>query len=497
MRTGANPLETTLTPANVNSTTFGKLGQLPVDGQVYAQPLYKSNVTIPGQGTHNVIYVATEHDSVYAFDADNFALLWHDSFINPGAGVTPVPSVDIKSHDLTPEVGITGTPIIDPASKTLYVLDKVKDVSGGFPRYAQHLHALDLATGAEKFGGPVEIHATVRGHGGGNVGGKISFNPLIQFSRVGLLLLDGVVYIAWASHGDVGPYHGWVMGYTAKGLRQVSVFNTTPDSLRGGIWMSGGALAADANHNIYLATGNGGFNANKGGRDYGDSVIKLSTRNGLRVVDYFTPSNQAALSARDLDLGSGGVLVLPDQPGAHPHMLLIAGKEGKFYLIDRDNMGRFGKTDKVVQEIPHAFVAMFSTPAYLQGVVYDVGAPYANPSQTDVLKAFRLSNGALSSPSTGSFFYGYPGSTPSISANGKANGIVWTLDNSGAKNSAPAILRAYDASDVSSELYDSTQAGSRDESGAAVKFTVPTVVNGKVYVGGNGALTIYGLLPPV
>jgi hypothetical protein len=501
-RTGDNLSEVTLTPANVNAATFGKVGQVAVDGAVYAQPLYKANLLIPGQGVHNVVFVATEHNSVYAFDADNFALLWHDSLINPLAPASTLSTSDVQNNAISPEIGITGTPVIDPSNNTIYVVDTAKTTAGKAPVVFDQLHALDLATGAEKFGGPVTISATVPGRGDGSVRGRVSFNARWELQRAGLLLLDGVVYISWASYGDIGPYHGWVIGYTANGLRQVSAFNDTPNGEEGGIWMGGGGPAADTNHNIFLAIGNGTFSANKkGGRDFGDSVVKLSARNALAVADYFSPFNQAFLSANDLDLGSGGVLLLPNQPGPHPHLLVTTGKNGTLYLIDRDNMSRFNrKTDAIVQEIPHAVATAYSTPAYFNGTIYDVGAAYLGNPDTgaQVLTAWPLINGRVTStPTFGSYPYGYPGATPSVSASGTTNGIVWTLDNGGSGGSLPAILRAYNANNINVELYDSAQAGVRDLAGPAVKFTVPTVVNGKVYVGGQGTLTIYGLLPPL
>jgi hypothetical protein len=494
MRTGENLAESGLTPANVNAAQFGKVGQVAVDGQLFAQPLYKSGVTIPGQGTHNVVFVATEHDSVYAFDADTLALLWHRSFINPAAGVTTVPSAEVRMISLVPEIGITGTPVIDPSTGTLYVDAMTKEVSGRSVQYVHRLHALDLATGDEMLGGPVTIQASVRGAGAGRFRGQVSFLPKYQLQRAGLLLDGGTVFIAWASFGDHGPYHGWLIGYDARTLRQVSAFNVTPNGSEGGIWMSGGAPAADPNHNIFLSVGNGTFNANRRGRDFGGTVLKLAP-GGQAVADYFAPANQNKLNSSDLDLGSGGVLLLPDQPGPHPHLLVTGSKEGRIYVLDRDNLGRYDRrTDHVVQELPQALYSAFDTPAYFNGTVYYVGTPPLNhKGGGDVLKAFRVVNDTLAPPTRGNFPYGYPGATPSISANGASNGIVWTLDN-GPAGGGPAVLRAYDPNDVTHELYDSTQAGSRDLGGPPVKFAVPTVANGKVYVGGSGTLTVYGLL---
>jgi hypothetical protein len=496
-RTGQDLTETVLTPANVQAVQFGKLFTYAVDGYVYAQPLYVSNVSIPGKGVHNVVFVATEHDSVYAFDADsnlgaNAAPLWHDSFINPAAGVTTVSPNDVNTGDIVPEIGITGTPVIDASSGTLYVVAKTKEVSGGSTNFVQRLYALDITTGAEKFGGPVVIQATLPGTGDGTDGqGHVAFSPLRENQRSGLLLQNGVVYIVWASHGDNGPYHGWVIGYNAQTLQQVAAFDTTPNGGLGGIWMSGAAPAADNTGNIYVSTGNGTFDAQTGGSDYGDSALRLSTSGGLSLTDYFTPFNQANLDAADADLGSGGVLLLPDQPGAHPHLMIFTGKEGKIYVVDRDNMGHFhAGIDSIVQVLPGAVGGAWSTPAYFNGNVY-----YSTVG--DVLKAFQLANGLLStSPvSQASVAFGYPGATPSISANGNTNGIVWTLQTDAYGSSGPAVLHAYDASNVSRELYNSDQVGARDVLGGAVKFTVPTIANGKVYVGTETGLSVFGLLP--
>jgi hypothetical protein len=496
LRTGANLNETTLTPANVNVDSFGKLGQVAVDGQVYAQPLVKSNVVIPGQGTHNVVYVATEHDSVYAFDADTLAPLWHDSFINPAAGVTPEASADVGTTDINPEIGITSTPVIDPSTDTMYVVSTTKTTSPtGAVSFNQQLHALDLATGLEKLGGPVNLQASVRGVGKGSAHGKLTYQPKWQNQRSALLLDNGAVYIASASFSDHGPYHGWVLGYNAQTLQQTAAFVDTPNGSAGGIWMAGSGPAADAAGNIYLSTGNGTYHPVGLKGDFGDTVLKLRPVPGkLNVADYFTPSNQAKMQAKDLDLGSGGVVLLPDQPGAHPHLLVTGGKEGKLYVIDRDKMGRNARKDRVVQEVPGAVPAVFDAAAYFNGTLYFVGTGTQSATNVngDVLKAFSLTNGLINpSPKVGSYLEGYPGSSPSVSANGSSDGIVWTLT----KGATNATLRAYDAGNITHELYDSNQAGARDLSGPYVKFTVPTVVNGKVYTGGAGTLTLYGLLP--
>jgi hypothetical protein len=353
-RTGQNLNETILTPANVNSTQFGLLFIAPtIDGYVYAQPLYLSNVTLPGQGAHNVVFVATEHDSVYAFDADTYGSpLWHVNFLSSGGTtvVSTVPNSDLGTGDIVPEIGITGTPVIDPKTGTLYLVAKTKETTGTTSTYVQRLHALDVTTGQECPGSPVVIQASVPGTGLGNSNGTLAFNALRENQRPALLLLNGIVYIAWASHGDIDPYHGWLIGYNATTLQQVAVFNTTPNGTRGGIWQGGGGPAADSSGNIYFMTGNGTFSApNLGtGIDYGDSFLKLSTSGGLSVLDWFTPYNESTLEQGDADLGAGGVLLLPDSVGsnAHQHLMVGSGKQGTIYLVDRGDgstqtMGEF------------------------------------------------------------------------------------------------------------------------------------------------------------
>ena len=500
-RTGANPSEVALTPQTVKAATFGRLAGAVVDGQAYAQPLVKTGVTVPGVGVRNVVYVATEHDSVYAFDADTLAPLWHDSFINPAAGVTTVPSGDVKTSDLYPEVGITSTPVIDPATSSLYVVSQVKVTAPGAPpQYMHQLHALDLGTGAETHGGPVVIQASVPGRGSGAVKGRVAFQSQWENQRAALTLVDGVVYAAFASFGDNGPYHGWVLGYDAASLKQVAAFNATPNGSKGGIWMSGAGLSADSSGALYLTSGNGTFRSARVQGDYGDTVVKLAPGPaGLTVTDYFTPSNQAYLQRRDLDLGSGGILLLPDQAGDHPHVMITGGKEGRILVIDRDHLGKSAKKDKTVEQLSGAMPSIFSTPAYFNGTVYYVGTTQrtqTSPGGGDLLRAYSVVNGRLAAtPKLGGYLYGYPGASPSVSSSGASGGIVWTLDSGGpVRTSVPGVLRAYDASDVSRELYDSTQAGGRDGAPVYVKFSVPTVANGKVYAAGSGALLMYGLL---
>lgn len=504
-RTGQNLNETILSPANVNSAQFGKLFTHAVDGYVYAQPLYMSGVTI-GRKSHNVVFVATESDTVYAFDADdahgsNAKPLWQVSFTNPAQGITTVPTGDINGGDLTPQSGITATPVIDASTGTLYVLARTKEVSGGAASYVQRLHALDVTSGAEKFGGPVVIQASVPGSCTPNDGqGHVVFDPKLHNARAGLLLASGVVYIAWSSLGDFDPYQGWVMGYNAQTLQQKGVLNVNPDDIdsvnhtcRGGIWQSGAGPAADASGNIFLITGNGSFNANQGGRDFGDSMLRLSASgSSLSVSDYFTPYDQGNLNAIDYDLGSGGPMLLPDQSGSFPRLLVGAGKTGTIYVVNRDNMGKFNSGgNAIVQTLTGALTSLgeFGAPAYFNGTVY-FGA------QNDSVKAFRVQNGILNAtPSSKSAtVFGKRGCTPGISANGTSNGILWAFQADGYDSGGPAVLHAYDASNLAIELYHSGQAGSRDLPGPTVKFGVPTIANGKVYVGTQNNLTIYGLL---
>ena len=495
-RSGLNCNETVLTPANVASTNFGLLFNQPVDGFVYAQPLVMTNVTIPSQGVHNVVFVATEHDSVYAFDADdnsgsNSLPLWQTSFINPAEGVTSVSSADVGCDAILPEIGITSTPVIDPVSGTIYVEAKTKETTNGMTTFVHRLHALDIGTGAEKFGGPVVIQVSVPGAGDGNDGaGNVPFNPLTQLNRPGLLLSQGVVYLAYGSHCDIDPYHGWVIGYDAYTLALTNVFNTSPNGEEVGIWQSGNGPAADTDGNIFVMTGNGSFDSTTNG-DYGDSFLRLSPTNGLQLVDYFAPSNQQALSDADKDLGSGGVMLLPDAVGSadHPHLLVGCGKKGTIYLVDRDSMGEFNSAyDNVVEELPGAVGGIWSSPAFFNNTIYFWGA-------NDVLKAFPISEAFISpTPSAlGPDNFGYPGATPSISADGTNNGIVWIVENDRFRNNGLAILHAYDATNVASELYDSVLVNVNQDPGKAVKFAVPTIANGKVYVGGQYTLAVYGL----
>jgi len=503
-RTGQNRREFILTPSNVTDSTFGKLFACAVDGEVYAQPLYVANFAIAG-GTHNVVLVATMNDSVYAFDADASSCVpyWQKSFL--GTGVTPVPPADTgEDGDINTIIGITGTPVIDPATGTLYVVAKTKEPTG----YFQRLHALDLATGSEKFNGPADISSAITVPGSGDTGeatcpgsaGNVPFCPLRENQRPGLLLLNGTVYVAWASHGDIQPYHGWVIGYDAADLTQAPiVFNTTPNGGLGGIWMTGTGPAADADGNIYVITGNGTFDTMGTRTNYGDSFIKLRTAGGgLSVGDFFTPANQSFLDSNDFDVGSGGAIVV-DSAGAHPHLVIGGDKQGVLYVIDRDNMTGFNSNGDQIQKVaitagPACIICgLFSTPAFWEGKLYVVAIG-------DVLKQYMLANGVLSSlpARQASDMFGIPGASPVVSSNGATNGIVWALDttNNGTNSSAtsaPAILFAYDATNLN-KLYSSPTSGA-GAAGNAVKFTVPTVANGKVYVGTQTELSVFGLLP--
>jgi len=482
LRTGQNTNETQLTPSNVNVNTFGKKFTFNVDGYVYAQPLVATDQNIAG-GVHNVVYVATAHDSVYAFDADGATTTpyWQTRFIDPTDGLIPVPGVDLTVGD---EWGITGTPVIDRGRNAIFVVSRLKNTKDN--TYHQYFHALDLSTGAEKAGSPVEIGGCAAGTGTASSNGQVCFDPKYENNRVSLALVNNVVYAGWASLNDYGPYHGWIIGFDADTLHQVVTFNDTPNGSDGGIWMTGAAPGIDSDGSLLYVSGNGDFDASK--NNYGESVIRVA-RSGtqLNVTDYFTPMNWAALEPPDLDFGSGGLLMLPDNNSAHAHEALVAGKEGRLYLLDRDNLGKFNSgTNQVVQEIPGAFPhGMFATGAYWNGNVYFVG-------NADVIKQFSWTNGMLNPTpaATGSKTYSFPGATPAVSSNGNAGAIVWTVERT---SSNQAILHAYDATNVSKELYNSTQNAARDDLGLAVKFVVPTVTNGKVYVGTIYKVVVYGL----
>ena len=501
-RSGQNTKETILTPSNVNSTQFGKLFSLTVDDQVFAQPLYVPGLVIPGRGTHNVLFIATESDTVYAFDADsntgaNATPLWKVSL-----GASPVTSTEVGCDDIQPNIGITATPVIDTSTNTMYVETKSND-SG---TYVHRLHALDITTGAEKAPGPIVIDATVNGTGDGSVpgpnGNQLTFSTmaLTHHSRPGLLLSNGTVYIAFASHCDNVPYHGWLFAYNASTLARQAVFVPTLNGGEGGFWMSGAGIAADSSGNIFLVTGNGTFDTtNTPATMWGDSILKLAmTGNSFSVLDYFTPYDQANLNLHDSDLGSGGIVLLPNQPGAvHPNLLVEAGKKGTIYVIDRDQMTTnnthycttgCSNDSQIAQEFQFAIGGMWSSPSYWNNHVYFWGAG-------DSLKAYSLTNGVISSTPAFSnpLLGGIPSFTTAISSNGNTNGILWGI--LGNASTLRSTLYAFDATNVSKEFYDTTQAPkNRDALGGYVKMTIPTVVNGKVYVGALAEVDVYGLL---
>jgi hypothetical protein len=511
-RQGLNSNEVALTPANVNSTDFGELLSYPVTGQVYAQPLYVSNLAIPGQGTHNVVFVVTENNDVYAFDANSNAgasggLLWH---VNLGlAAATPNSFFANRYgpyHDINPQVGITGTPVIDLSTGTMYIDAFTHDSSDpNVNLYSHHIHALDITTGLDKVT-PMMVSASMNGNGVEGNGTTVTFVAEQQLQRPAMTLLNGVLYVTYGSYADTDPYHGWVLGFNPSNLQLKSVFNDTPNLIstpasstadEGGIWQCGNGLVSDGT-SLYFLVGNGDFQtpvANYG--DYGDSVLKITPDSsnpsnpningyGLHVSDYFTPYNQASLSSADEDLGSGGAMLLPDQPGTYPHELVGSGKQGVVYLINRDNMGQYNSgSDNVIQEVSLGH-GNWDNPAYFNETVYyhAVG---------DVLKGYSLTNGLLSpAPAEQSTIsYSGQGATPSVSSNGAANGIVWDVQY----DSSHQVLHAYDATTLA-ELYNSNQVAARDQMGAGVKFITPTIADGEVFVGSSGTLTIYGLFTP-
>lgn len=493
-RTGQNLQESILTPTNVNAGTFGKLFVISVDGKVDAQPLYVSSVSI-ASGTHNVLIVATEHDTVYAFDADTGAKLWQVSMLKSGE-TTSEPRFGCTQVD--PEIGVTATPVIDRnagPNGTIYVVAMSKDSSSP-ANYFQRLHALNLTTGAEQSGGPQDVHATFPGTGDNSNGASVVFDPGAYKERPGLLLLNGVVYTAWSSHCDFRPYTGWIIGYDQNTLAQTSVFNIVPNGNDASFWNSGAGPAADAAGNIYQLAGNGTFdtsldtNGFPARGDFGNAFLKFSTANRqLAVADYFDMFNTASESDADQDLGSGGALVLPDLADASgnvKHLAVGAGKDGNIYVVDRDNMGKFNThANNIYQEVPNAIGSEFGMPAYFNNAIYYGGV-------SDKLKEFSISNAKLSAApsSQTSNTFAYPGTTPAVSANGSSSGIVWATENTD-----PAVLHAYDASNLSRELYNSNQAaGGRDHFGTGNKFITPTIVNGKVYVGTTSGVGVFGLI---
>jgi uncharacterized repeat protein (TIGR03806 family) len=513
-RQGVNTNELILTPANVNTNTFGELFSYAVDGYVYAQPLVMTNVAILGKGTHNVVFVATEHDSVFAFDADsnqgaNSAPLWQTSFLNATAGVTTVSYSLVSSSDITPEIGITATPVIDPVAGTLYVEVKTQEISGGVTNFVHRLHALDITSGLERTSGLVSnspaIIAATNYPGTGNGGndtdgdGHVLWNGLKEHCRPALTLLNGVVYIAYASHGDQQPYHGWLFAYDAHSLAQRSVYNTTPYGTEGGFWQGGGGPTVDAQGYLYLESGNGTFDAvgtnfSQASNNFAMSVLKFAVTNGIELVDYFAPSNAVALSGGDQDLGASAPIVLPDSAGsaAHPHLIAGGGKTSPIYVMDRSALGDFACTtcnNNIVQQWNGGPSGdRDTTPAFFNNTLYIMGA-------NGYVSAFSISNGVFNTTpvQTPDTFGNKGGATVCLSANGTNNAIAWAIENAGGESpSTPCVLRAYNATNLALELYASSQLPARDAAGNAVKFTAPTIANGKVYVGAQYVLNVYG-----
>ena len=509
-RSGVQPHETVLTPSNVTSAKFGKLFSFPVIGDIYAQPLYLSQYLMSDGKLHNVLLVATAQDYLYAFDADGHnpssGYLWRKFLV--GSGETWMTYLDVgKDLDIEPNIGIISTPAVDRSGGTIYVLTRSKTTTGTI-KFFQRLHALSIASGTEKLSGPTTIQASVPGLGDG--GTTITFNPLLHNQRAAVLLAPtpGVgsgnsIFLTWASHGDHGTYHGWVMAYDAANIaKQNGAWVDTPNGREGGIWMAGGGPSSDNNGNIFIAAGNGTFDANNGGKDYGSSAFRMTVSStGLALADSFTPADFSSLNAGDQDMGTGAVALLPTQNGSKPHLAVTTDKSGTIYLINRDHMGGFTTpSNSSVQSFSGGPYKNRSSFAFFNNTMYGGfgGGPLQAWSFNPTTQLFNTTPQSKSPTIYGCNCNG-AGSTPSVSANGTSTGIVWALDDSGYYHT-PAILHAYDATNLAKELYNSTQAAnSRDAPAVAVKFTTPTVVNGRVYVGGRNAVTVYGLaigLPP-
>jgi len=493
-RTGANTHETILTPRNVNAREFGRRFRIAVDGDVFAQPLYVPRVSLASGVVRNLLFVATEHGSVYAWDADSATArpAWHVSFIRPEAGVTPVPSRDVHCPFIKPDVGITCTPVIDLPARTLFVLARTREQSGAGVHYAERLHALDLSSGAERPGSPVEVRAAAPGKGdGASSNGVVVFDGLHENPRASLVVVAGKIVLTWASSCDVGPYHGWVITYDARTLRQLGTCNTTPDAAEGGIWQSDTGPAANASGTFYVITGNGGFDAASGGRDYGNSVLAFAPDGPLRPASYFTPHDQARLDAEDGDLGSGGP-VLAGGDASGPQRLIFGSKAGTLYVLDPENLGGYhaGGDSGAVQVLPNNSNGEYGAPAYWNGHVFVQGSD-------EPLRDYALAGGRMAAKPVESVAkMPNPGATPTISANDRRDGIVWMVQSKPfASEDRPAILRAYDAANVAHELYTSEMVPTRDRAGIALRFNIPTVANGRVYVGTRGGVDVYGLQP--
>lgn len=539
-RDGVNSREFALFASTVTTAAFGKLFSCPVDGAIYTQPLWLKGVSIAG-GTHNVVLVATQHDSAYLFDADASPCVtyWHvnllDTLHGGTSGETPVNwnNVGYCYGDIYPEIGVTGTPVIDASTETIYLVSASEsnptnpgncvDTTGDF---YHRLHALDLGSGSEKFNAPVTIAASVPGTGDGSVNGVVSFHSQLQNNRPGLAEYGGKIYVSFSAHEDATPYHGWVLAYKASNVQeQVAVLNTTPNGVNGadgGIWAGGGAPAIDSGGDVYVSTGNGVFDElpPPPNDDYGDTILRLhyaagTTLNGvnLSIAGYFTPYDQATLAEYDTDLGSGGVVLFPNQTGSGPqHLLTEVGKEGTVYLVNRDNMGQYNSNNnnQIVQSFSGPAYGQWGVPALWHNNLY-TGGQYDTVRQFSFNPNAELFNTNVASQSPESF--GYPGTTPSVSSQSGAHAIVWAIDASlyGYANpnvgincsvvpvppacSGPAILHAYNANNLSQEYWNSSQAANnRDQAGNAVKFVPPTIANGKVYVSTRTEVDVYGLL---
>ena len=505
-RQGADTNETLLTPINVNTNTFGRIFSYALDGYVFAEPLIMTNVTIPGQGAHNVVFVATEHDSVYALDADsnsgtNGGVLWKTNLGSSAVSATaPFGKRYGQYSNIVPEVGVTGTPVIDPATGTLYVDVFTQDVTSNTTNFNHRIHALDVTTGNERPYSPVLVAGSVPGTGVGSTNGVQTFSAVQHNQRTALCLANGMLIVAYTSFADTDPYHGWVFAFNATNLAQAGLFNTTPNAsyaafgtnaAEGGIWQGGGGICVDSNNNLYFETGNGSFSANTNGGDYADTLLKLSTTNGLAAADYFTPYDQATLAAKDTDLGAGGPLLLPDSVGssAHPHLIVGVGKSGKIYLVDRDNMGQFQSgSDSQILESFVGIGGSWSPPAYWNNLLY------FQPSSA-AMNEFSISNASINQTAVASapVSFGSVNGSPVISANGTSNGIVWILNNNSGNSGSAGTLYALNATNISQMLWSSAQISSRDSTGPGVKMTTLTVAGGKVYVGGQYMLSVYGI----
>jgi hypothetical protein len=487
-RSGQNLKETTLTTSNVNSATFGKIGEFTVDGQIDGQALFLSQLAVPGQGNKDVLYVATENDTVYAVDAQSISgtsatVLWKTSVLPSGeSSATSLPCGNIFPK------GITATPVIDRSRNAIYVEAMSQDSSGNI---IHRLHALDLTNGKELFGGPTTITATYPGTGGNSSGGVVTFLPSVQHERAALLESGNIIYTAWSGmYGDCGEYSAWVIAYDAGTLKQTSAIDLVPNNHGGGMWMGGGGAAADASGNVYVISGNGFGDTPGTNSSFGNSFVRLSTANGLTVGDYFTPFNTTSEDNADADLGSAGPLLLPDltdASGTTRHLAVSAGKDGNLYVLNRDNLGQFNSaSNNVYQQFTLSSGENHSSPVFFNSTVYICPT-------NDTLMAFPVSNAKLAtSPSSqSSHTFGGNGAVASISANGNAQGIVWALDWSA------GTLFAYDATDLTKELYDSNQAASNRDHFSAVggHFITPMVANGRVYIGTKTTVAVFGLLP--